>query len=76
MWHELFLFEILCVEWTQKWQSLIYSMFERWLEKVSYGYLTPSSGGDVQTSPDPRMLCFVPVSVWMMGAEAASSLLV
>lgn len=51
-------------------------MFERWLEKVSYGYLTPSSGGDAQTSPDPRMLCFVPVSVWMMGAEAASSLLV
>ncbi|XP_029898687.1 E3 ubiquitin-protein ligase rnf213-alpha-like isoform X1 [Aquila chrysaetos chrysaetos] len=34
VWHQLFLFEILCVEWTQKWQSLIYSMVERWLVKV------------------------------------------
>ncbi|KAM6211439.1 E3 ubiquitin-protein ligase rnf213-alpha-like [Sarcoramphus papa] len=34
VFHELFLLEILCVEWTQKWQSLIYSMVERWLEKV------------------------------------------
>ncbi|XP_009475166.1 PREDICTED: E3 ubiquitin-protein ligase RNF213-like [Nipponia nippon] len=34
VWHELFLFEILCVEWTQKWQSLIHSIVERWLEKV------------------------------------------
>ncbi|XP_074996114.1 E3 ubiquitin-protein ligase rnf213-alpha-like isoform X2 [Calonectris borealis] len=34
VWHRLFFFEILCVEWTQKWQSLIYSMVERWLEKV------------------------------------------
>nr|XP_009925162.1 PREDICTED: uncharacterized protein LOC104323282 [Haliaeetus albicilla] len=33
-WHQLFLFEILCVEWTQKWQSLIYSMVESWLAKV------------------------------------------
>ncbi|XP_056183966.1 E3 ubiquitin-protein ligase rnf213-alpha-like isoform X3 [Falco biarmicus] len=32
--HELFSFKILCVEWTQKWQSLIYSMVESWLEKV------------------------------------------
>ncbi|KAK4830963.1 hypothetical protein QYF61_014422 [Mycteria americana] len=36
VWHELFLFEILCVQWTQKWQSLIYSMVERWLEKSTY----------------------------------------
>ncbi|XP_074672203.1 E3 ubiquitin-protein ligase rnf213-alpha-like isoform X1 [Strix aluco] len=34
VWHELFLLKILCVEWAQKWQSLIYSMVERWLEKV------------------------------------------
>ncbi|XP_032847063.2 E3 ubiquitin-protein ligase rnf213-alpha-like [Tyto alba] len=34
VWHELFLLKILCVEWTQKWQSLMYSIFERWLEKV------------------------------------------
>ncbi|KAM6093566.1 E3 ubiquitin-protein ligase rnf213-alpha-like [Chlamydotis macqueenii] len=34
VWHELFSFEILCVEWTQKWKSLICSMVERWLEKV------------------------------------------
>ncbi|XP_009952271.1 PREDICTED: E3 ubiquitin-protein ligase RNF213-like [Leptosomus discolor] len=34
VWHKLFLFEILCVEWTQKWQRLIYSMVERWLGKV------------------------------------------
>ncbi|XP_074426105.1 E3 ubiquitin-protein ligase rnf213-alpha-like isoform X2 [Larus michahellis] len=34
MCHELFSFEILCVEWTQKWQRLIYSIVERWLEKV------------------------------------------
>ncbi|XP_026713188.1 E3 ubiquitin-protein ligase rnf213-alpha-like [Athene cunicularia] len=34
LWNELFLLKILCVEWAEKWQSLIYSMVERWLEKV------------------------------------------
>ncbi|PKU43384.1 hypothetical protein llap_6310 [Limosa lapponica baueri] len=34
VWNKLFLFKILCVEWTQKWQSLIYCMVERWLEKA------------------------------------------
>ncbi|XP_074938739.1 E3 ubiquitin-protein ligase rnf213-alpha-like isoform X2 [Phalacrocorax aristotelis] len=34
VWHELFFFKILCVEWTQKWQSLIYNMVKKWLEKV------------------------------------------
>ncbi|XP_065501150.1 E3 ubiquitin-protein ligase rnf213-alpha-like [Caloenas nicobarica] len=34
VWQKLFSFEILCVDWMQKWQSLIYSMAERWLKKV------------------------------------------
>ncbi|KAM9300337.1 E3 ubiquitin-protein ligase rnf213-alpha-like [Morus bassanus] len=34
VWHELFSFKILCVEWTQKWQSLIHNMVEKWLKKV------------------------------------------
>lgn len=37
MWQQLLSLEILCVGWTEKWQSLIRKVFEEWLKKVSHG---------------------------------------
>lgn len=64
VWNQLFLFEILCVEWTQKWQSLINSMVESWLAKVSYGYFTSSRGVMLRLLLTPG--CSV-LSQWVFG---------
>ncbi|XP_062457519.1 E3 ubiquitin-protein ligase rnf213-alpha-like [Rhea pennata] len=38
-WQKLFSLKLLCMEWIQKWQNLIYGMFEEWLKKVDDNHL-------------------------------------